>query len=250
MSDNFLRKISHLRRSTPLYMLYAELGRYPLIITIKTRMINYWNQLIIGKQSKLAVQIYKLMLNLPNFESKWLQSIKNTLNEVGRIDIWNNQNNIQSSSLKMIIKQTLIDQNQQKWHSSLLDSNKGLNYSIYKDSVELEDYLIHLKKSDWLYLLKFRTGNHFFPCETGRWSNIELNARTCKLCSIPGVADEYHYLLQCTYFNQARSIYIKSYYYRSPTIHKFRELLISQSWNKLHKLCTFIKIIIKTVKQQ
>lgn len=97
-------------------MLYAELGRYPLIIAIKTRMINYWNQLIIGKQSKLAVQIYKLMLNLPNFQSKWLQSIKNTLNEVGKIDIWNNQNNIQSNSFKKLIKQTLIDQNHQKWH--------------------------------------------------------------------------------------------------------------------------------------
>jgi hypothetical protein len=39
---DFLRKITNSKKSTPIYMLYGELGRYPLEIVIKTRIINYW----------------------------------------------------------------------------------------------------------------------------------------------------------------------------------------------------------------
>ena len=42
----------HARKSTPLYMIYAELGRYPIGLTIKARMVNFWARLVSGKQSK------------------------------------------------------------------------------------------------------------------------------------------------------------------------------------------------------
>ena len=63
LHNEFLRKITHLRKSTPLYMLQAELGRYTLTINIKLRMLNYWFSLINGKQNKLAYLVYKIMLN-------------------------------------------------------------------------------------------------------------------------------------------------------------------------------------------
>lgn len=38
----FLRSILHVRKSTPLYMIYAELGRYPIKLHVKGRMVNFW----------------------------------------------------------------------------------------------------------------------------------------------------------------------------------------------------------------
>ena len=49
----FLRNITKSRKSTPLYMIYAELGRSPIEITIQSRIISFWNRTICGKKSKL-----------------------------------------------------------------------------------------------------------------------------------------------------------------------------------------------------
>ena len=49
-----LRKISKSKRSTPVYMLYAELGRYHFEIIIKTRTIGFWTRILLDKQSKLS----------------------------------------------------------------------------------------------------------------------------------------------------------------------------------------------------
>ena len=47
---HFLRRITKTKNSTPHYMLYAELGRHPIDITIKSRMIGFWNRIVTGKK--------------------------------------------------------------------------------------------------------------------------------------------------------------------------------------------------------
>ena len=45
----------------PDYMVYGELGRYPISIDIKVRIIKFWCKLIMGKQSKLSHLWFKLL---------------------------------------------------------------------------------------------------------------------------------------------------------------------------------------------
>ena len=47
----------------PDYMVYGELGRYPISIDIKVRIIKFWCKLIMGKQSKLSHICFKLLYN-------------------------------------------------------------------------------------------------------------------------------------------------------------------------------------------
>ena len=84
------------------------------------------------------------MLNTPNFESKWVKNIKSILIETGNTDLWEQQDTIHSISIKNSIKQTLIDQNQQHWHSQLEHSNKGKSYAAFKDKICMEEYLTKL----------------------------------------------------------------------------------------------------------
>jgi hypothetical protein len=49
----FLKKYSdsqlNLKTSTPSYVVYGELGRYPIYIDIKIRTVCYWARVIVGK---------------------------------------------------------------------------------------------------------------------------------------------------------------------------------------------------------
>ena len=38
-----------LKTSTPSYMIYGELGLFPIEIDVKLRMISYWAKLLTGK---------------------------------------------------------------------------------------------------------------------------------------------------------------------------------------------------------
>ena len=48
-------------------------------------------------------------------------------------------------------------------------------------------------------IIKYRTGNHRLPVETGRWDDIPLNERKCKICTEDDIGDEYHYLFTCDF---------------------------------------------------
>ena len=81
----YLRSIIQARKSTSLYMIYGELGCYPIEITIKTKM-NYWSRLTYGKHNKLAFNLYQKMRASEEMQFKWLSKIKQILDESGRSD--------------------------------------------------------------------------------------------------------------------------------------------------------------------
>ena len=82
IENQFLRTITQLRKSTPIDMIYAELGITPVEIHIKSRMIGFWISVLNSENTKLSKIMYKIMLNESNQGSnfKWI----NTLISVGK----------------------------------------------------------------------------------------------------------------------------------------------------------------------
>ena len=95
--------------------------------------------------------------------------------------------------------------------------------------------------------VRFRTRNHKFPVETGRWRGISVSDRKCNYCDTD-LGDEFHYLLTYQYFKDERKKYIKSYYYIRPNILKFQQLMNITPLKELRKLCYFIDILDKNVR--
>ena len=59
-------------------MVYGELGRLPLEIHVKLRMVSFWSKLV-HDENKLSNLLYKLIFSINNNErngSKWLKFIK------------------------------------------------------------------------------------------------------------------------------------------------------------------------------
>ena len=60
----FCKLLLHLKSSTPNCVIYGELGRYPINLDIKVRMVSFWVKLVCGKPTKLSATIYKLLFKL------------------------------------------------------------------------------------------------------------------------------------------------------------------------------------------
>ena len=75
LQNDFLRKVTLAKKSTPICMLYGELGRIPIQIIIKSRLIGFWNRLLHGRQFKLSYLTYQCLYH-SNINSKWLKCVK------------------------------------------------------------------------------------------------------------------------------------------------------------------------------
>ena len=77
--------------------------------------------------------------------SLWLKYIKSILDSVGLSDVWFTQGtNVQYEWFKAYVKRCLSDQSLQSWHSNIDNSNKCINYKIFKKELKFEDYLSEL----------------------------------------------------------------------------------------------------------
>ena len=81
----------------------------------------------------------------------------------------------------------------QEWNEKANVSSKGKQYLLFKENLNFEKYLINSK------IIKYMTGNHRLPVETGRCDNIPLNERKCKICTTDDIGDEYHYWFTCDF---------------------------------------------------
>ena len=125
-------------------MIYGELGRYPLEIYIKCKMIGYWSRLILAKPEKLSFTAYQMLLyhfNDGDYKNNWIMTIKCILDDVGLSYIWNNQLCINTKWIVAKVKNTLRDQYIKKWHSNNDVSSKGVTYKTFKTILCLEKYL-------------------------------------------------------------------------------------------------------------
>ena len=95
-----------------------------------------------------------------------------------------------TQSTTAMIKQCLVDQFYQYWSANPENSSKHRNYTIFKENIKLEEYFLKLPKFMYECLARFRTGNHRFPCETGRYQGVEYAERKCTLCNLDDVGDE------------------------------------------------------------
>ena len=126
--NQFLRTITGLRKSTPIYMLQAGLGRYQIDICIKSRMIGFWVSIIDSPGNKISKILYNFLSNEKNVGhmNKWMNYIKVILISVGKINLFYQNYVSNPNVLKSSILHTFKDLNIPSWNSKLLDKGRHL----------------------------------------------------------------------------------------------------------------------------
>lgn len=247
----FFKLILNLKKSTPSFMVYGELGAFPLYIDIQTRMVSFWTKLGDNGKNEIASSLFKLISSFheqKKIKSKWYGHIKHLIHSNGFGNIWETHNEVNYKWFANAFKQKLKDQYIQIWSSLVDKSSSGTNYRMFKDNFEINSYFSYLSNHQCKLLTAFRTRNHRFPVEIGRWSSTPLNERVCLLCNTD-IGDEFHYIMNCRIFNEQRKKFIKSYYISNPNKIKFNALMNNDNKTITNKLCSFIEIIMKYFRQ-
>ena len=238
-----------MRQSTPTCMVLGELGKMPVEIVIKGRVLSYWFRLIQpDNQGKIAAVMYRLMFQLHTkglYESRYITFVKNTLQDIGMNDFWVNQNGIPYSltGFKAKVKRALQDRFLQNWYSSVDNDSIYLNYRMYKPVFCTEGYLSILPHKLAIRLARFRTTSNQLPVNRLRFLDVPRNDRVCQKCD-DDIGDEFHYLFCCQFFSNERKQYLPPYFQRRPNAIKFAELF-KLSKTKLLKVAHFIDLIQK-----
>ena len=244
----FLKHCLGICNSTCNNMVYGELGRFPLEIKIKIRIISYWSNLLNPNTVKLSKRMYQYLLELDQqntYTSPWISYVKKVLNECGRSDLWINQTTINPQIVKPLITQTLKDQFVQKWRSDLATMSSCDLYNTLKGQFELEKYLRSdiINKSLKTALCKFRCGNTRLPKILGRYNNIPRAQRLCNKCPLSVPGDEYHYLFICTNDDivTLRQNYLNNYLTPNPNMAHCSNLLKINDTTTIQRLAIFVK---------
>lgn len=88
---------------------------------------------------------------------------------------------------------------------------------------------------------KLRLSSHRLFIESGRWNRpqpIPREERKCSFCD--KLEDEYHFLFECSLYNDDRQVFIKSYYRRRHNMQKASELLQSNNKKEIKNLAIYI----------
>ena len=242
----FCKLLLNLKKSTPSFMVYGELGAFPLDVFIKQRIVNYWSRILQAKENKYTNVLYRIMyvkFQNEDFRCPWLKFVKNIFDNCGLSNVWYFQGYFDSTWVSNNVKRILCDQFIQKWKSEVDSSPKSLCYRIFKENFEFENYLDILENKDRVLLCRYRTCNHRLPIETGRWTNIDRNERYCLLCNSNKIGDEYNYILECQTCMHERKKLLGDYYCNRVNTVKFKMLFQSKNCPLLKNTCKFIKYI-------
>ena len=104
-----------------------------------------------GKETKLSYLSYKILYNLfidENLDFSWIKHVKHIFDDTGYSYIWSQQF-FQNSDLHLaLIRNRLHEQFTQEWHSLIQNSPKAINYRLFKDNFEFENYFNILEDKD------------------------------------------------------------------------------------------------------
>ena len=214
----FLRNILGVRKSTNISALYGELGRFPMKIARKIKLIKYWTKLLTNRDT-LEFKVYCMLKydcdNGNDYKGTWTRLMW-FFRHLGkpvtdRYSLWG------YSFKDFRPVQTIVE-------AQIINSNRLVTYSNIKFDFGLETYLQVIQSFKIRRALtRFRISSHSLAIETGRHHNKERSNRKCIYCNMNIIESEFHFMLICPLYADLRSKYLNRYYCRWPTVHKFHK---------------------------
>ena len=244
----FIKRVLGVGKSVPNCFVYGEVGKYPIVHRVHSRMVSFWVKISEGKTTKLSSLMYRIIYKLHlagSYDSPWLMCIKRILCNSGNPNYWYQQDLlVPKAFMKNVVCSQLKSQCLQLWQAEVNRNRKCITYRIFKDQLVFEPYLKTLNFVDRRALSSFRSGSHRLPVSKSRYSEVGGGVDViCKLCDSMDICDEFHVLFICKYFQSEREKYLNRTYFVKPSTLKMYTLFNSGA-KKTNNLAKFIRFIL------
>ena len=212
----FYKRFYHLNNTTANYCLNGEFGLLPFEYHFYKAAINYWIKIVFCDGNNIIKMCYnhiKENLVEMKYSYTWCWRIQKLLKQLNLLYLWQNQKHLQISErkCKSIVKTRLIEHFRNEWLDSAKKSQTGMDYlELTQFDCQLKNYLtFNFNQKDVITLLKFRCGNHDLMVRIGSYKNrFAYEDRICNLCAEQKVETIFHFICECTLYNDIRTRFI------------------------------------------
>ena len=241
----FCKRILHVKKSTAIFFVYSESGRFPLAINRHLKISTYWLKIKTHKTNTLVYNLYRYQYEQCELEhaNNWASKVKEMLNNLGFNCAWINQNVHNTFIFFKLCNQRLKDQYFSNWNTSMSSSPDGKLYQLIKENIICSKCMnvIKVQKHKFAYI-KFVTKNCNIPVVSGKWyhrkvynERIGLHAQLVMFSGMSTI-----FFLECQINTDIRSTYLSPYSWRKPSMSKFIELMTCDRCGIISKLAVFI----------
>ena len=112
-----------------------------------------------------------------------------------------------------------------------------------------EKYLIDLNYYQRSALAKFRCRSNYLPVSKTRFQPLTDEELHCPLCDTNETGDEFHYLINCEYFSNARERWLGERNLQEIDITSFYTVFDTNDMKSLAKVANFIIEILQVFKE-
>ena len=198
VQNRVIRFYCGLPKNTSLTALTGEMGWTPGLVRRDVEVLRLYNQIIKMDSDRLTRQVFEYDLNLPN--GCWTSNLRSICTAIGEPDCIDNQRPVKIKESK----QKLMQQYEMVWPQAVNDKPKLRIYAKITNGINVASHLkCNLSKKKRSLVSRLRCGNLQLSLEMGRYNNIPIQERVCKLCKI-SCEDENHFLFDCPSTNVSR----------------------------------------------
>ena len=106
-------------------------------------------------------------------------------------------------------KQRLLDCGKQEWHENVFESSKAFYYRHFMTDLTIANYIFYKMPLKFrIALSRLRCSVRSLHIEVGRRDNIPTEDRVCYVCDSHDVEDEYHFIMNCSAYDNLRNLYL------------------------------------------
>ena len=120
-------------------MVYGEVGKLLLQVTIDKRLMSFWMRLLNKEESSLAHIVYMIAHNLfvrDVYKAKWLCRVKHIVDNCGLSYLWLNQSMMDINHAKQLIHTRIEEVALHNWYTDISTSSMCTMYRLFKETIE------------------------------------------------------------------------------------------------------------------